>query len=171
VLVTHDQAEALMMSDRIALMNQGRVEQIGTADVIYRRPATAFAAEFVGEANVLEAEYLTSGEGAVSVRLQGGLELRIPTAIWPAGATRGLVSIRPEKIHLSETRLSDGNVFEARVDEKVFKGAFDHFMLSTTASTRLIALAPNESARRVPLRAGERVWCAVHAEDIVVIGS
>jgi spermidine/putrescine transport system ATP-binding protein len=171
VFVTHDQEEALTMSDRIALIHEGRVEQCGDVHEIYHRPATAFAAEFVGQANLLEAERVGREGDRVQFRLKGGLVLDVSADRWPGDALRARVSIRPEKIHVSKSRLTEENAFAATVEEEVFKGAFDRFALTTAIGTRLIATMANESALREPIHAGDRVWCAVHADDIVVISS
>ena len=169
IFVTHDQEEALTMSDRIALVNGGRIEQLGEVHEIYHRPATAFAAEFIGQANLLAAEVLETSGGAVRIRLDGGLVLRLPAAAWPAGEARAIVSIRPEKIHVSKTPLEGENAFEATVHEEVFKGATDRLTIAAAIGTRLTAIAANESALRQPIHEGDRVWCALHADDIVVV--
>ena len=77
VFVTHDQEEALMMSDRVAVMCAGRVEQIGTVDEIYYKPTTRFVATFIGETNIIEAELLANRGEFVRCRLKGGLELDV----------------------------------------------------------------------------------------------
>ena len=168
VFVTHDQEEALTISDRIALVNRGRIEQIGTTLEIYHKPATAFGAEFIGQANVLEAEWVGNESGFARLRV-AGIELRVAAEAWPAGVTRARVSIRPEKIHLGKTRPVGGSGFEVRVDEEIFKGAIDRFGLVTASGARLVAVVANESALREAVHAGDRVWCAVHADDIVVL--
>ena len=169
IFVTHDQEEALTMSDRIALIHEGRVEQCGDVHEIYHRPATVFAAEFVGQANLLEAELIGRDGDVAHFRLKGGLALSVPASRWPVGAARARVSIRPEKVHVSKSPLAEQNAFAATVEEEVFKGAVDRFVLATTPGTRLTAIVANESARREPIHAGDRVWCAIHADDIVVI--
>jgi spermidine/putrescine transport system ATP-binding protein len=169
VFVTHDQEEALTMSDRIALIHRGKIEQLGDVHEIYHRPATAFAAEFIGHANLVDAERVGEDRGTARIRLAGGLEMLIPTGAWPAGLTRARLSIRPEKIHLSKAPLNEPNAFEARVEEEVFKGATDRFVLAASTGTRLVAVATNESALRTAIHAGDRVWCAIHADDIVVV--
>ena len=85
VLVTHDQDEALALSDRIAVVNAGVLEQVGPPREIYHRPATAFVAAFVGHANLLPAERIRGSAGRIAVRLAGGLELDVPAERWPAG--------------------------------------------------------------------------------------
>jgi spermidine/putrescine transport system ATP-binding protein len=169
VFVTHDQAEAMTMSDRIALVHEGRIEQCGPAAELYLRPATPFAAAFIGETNLVVAERIRAEAGLIVARLEGGLEVRLPAARWPEGAARVRVSIRPEKVHLGRGPLGEGTAFEARVEEETFKGALDHFSLLTAAGTRLKAVRANESAWRESITAGERVWGAIHPDDIVVV--
>jgi spermidine/putrescine transport system ATP-binding protein len=174
VFVTHDQEEALTMSDRIAVMQGGRISQLGAPAEIYHRPRTAFVADFVGEANLLKAERVAggSGEGAdgVAVRLEGGLLMRVPERAWPEAAERALVSIRPEKVCVSKKPIPGAeNLFEATIAEEIFQGAFDHLVLRTGAGTVLSAVVPNESAIMEALHEGDRVWCGLHLDDLVVI--
>jgi spermidine/putrescine transport system ATP-binding protein len=157
------------MSDRIALIHRGRIEQIGEVHEIYHRPATAFAAEFIGHSNLLDVELLDRAHGAVLLRLGGGLTLQLPERTWTTTGTRARVSIRPEKIHVSKTSITGENCFEARVEDEVFKGASDRLVLATSSGTRLTAVVPNESALLAAVHAGDHVWCAVHSDDIVVI--
>ena len=77
IFVTHDQEEALTMSDRVAVMSSGRVEQIGTVDEIYYRPASRFVATFIGETNIVEAEVLSGRNGLLHCRIEGGLKLDV----------------------------------------------------------------------------------------------
>jgi spermidine/putrescine transport system ATP-binding protein len=169
VFVTHDQEEALTMSDRIALVHQGRIEQLGTPHAVYHHPATAFAAEFIGETNLLRAERIAADAATVRVRLAGGLEVTLPAAAWPAGAPAALVSFRPEKVHVARTPLAAANTFAARVEEEIFKGATDHLRLATTAGTQLRAVVANESAHGEIFHAGDTVHCSLHADDLVVL--
>ncbi len=103
------------------------------------------------------------------IRLKGGLEFVLPSASWPAGATQALISIRPEKIHVSKQPVAAENVFIARVEEEVFKGALDHLVLLTEGGARLSVVAANESALLEPIHAGDRVYCGLHASDLVVV--
>ena len=169
VFVTHDQEEALTMSDRIALVNGGKIEQVGEGHEIYHRPATRFAADFVGEANLLEAEFASTNGRTVHVRVKGGLELTLPHSVWPAELKQALISIRPEKIHVSKSPVATLNAFEAKVEEEVFKGALDHLILATNAGTRLNAVVANESALLEAIHRGDRVFCGLHASDVVVM--
>jgi len=168
ILVTHDQEEALTMSDRIALLNGGCVEQVGTAPEIYRRPATAFAAEFMGHANLVQAELIRHEDGRARVRLSGGLEICLAAGAWVAGRAQALISIRAERIRLSTTPLSEENAFKARIEESLYRGSSERFGLATSTGTRLNAVVPGETARGDSLRTGDRVWAAVSPEDIFV---
>ena len=173
VFVTHDQEEALTMSDRIAIVNRGRIEQLGTAHEIYHRPATRFAANFVGQANLLEARLLSRDAASARVSVAGGLELTLPAASWPADEATALIAIRPEKIHLTKTAASfpagATNTFEALIDEEIFQGAMKHLAITTVAGTRLNAVVANEGALGESFRAGDRVFCGLHTDDLVVV--
>jgi spermidine/putrescine transport system ATP-binding protein len=169
VFVTHDQEEALTMSDRIAVVNHGRIEQLDTAHEIYHRPATPFVADFVGQGNLLPAEFVTLAGFDARVRLEGGLELLVPANNWPMGVRQALISIRPEKIHVSRIPVAASNTFAARVEEEVFRGATDHLVIATAAGTRLAAVVANESELGDVFHAGDQVFCALHADDLVVV--
>jgi spermidine/putrescine transport system ATP-binding protein len=171
IFVTHDQEEALTISDRIALIHQGRIEQCDDVHAIYHRPATAFAADFIGEANLFEAERLAIEGESVLMRVAGSLELRVPLANWPADVMSAKISVRPEKVHLSRVPLEEPNSFEVRVEEEIFTGVVDRFVLTTESGLRINAVRANESALRETIHAGDRVWCAIHADDIVVVSS
>ncbi|MFN5559159.1 MAG: ABC transporter ATP-binding protein [Opitutaceae bacterium] len=170
VFVTHDQEEALTMSDRIAVFNQGRLEQLGSASAIYHQPRTAFVADFIGEANLLTAEAIARSGTMTRLRVEGGLELEIPTDRWPAGGSKVVISLRPEKIVVSKRPLEAEAIFTARVTDELFQGALDRLHLQTESGTRLTALVANESALREAIHAGDAVWCGVHADDIAVVG-
>jgi spermidine/putrescine transport system ATP-binding protein len=102
LLVTHDQQEALALSDRVAVMSQGRIEQVGTPREIFERPATAFVATFTGAANLWDAEVLgTAGEGRLRVRLAAGVELTVPAPPSTPGSTAP--SAAPEAQEAPET--------------------------------------------------------------------
>jgi spermidine/putrescine transport system ATP-binding protein len=171
VFVTHDQEEALTMSDRIAIVNRGRIEQLATAQEIYHRPATAFAAEFVGAANLLSARRLGRDAAGVRIQVAGGLELTLPVTVWPDGMEEALISIRPEKVHVGRAPIPGANGFTARIEEEIFKGATDHLRLATAAGTRLQAVVANESALGEIFHVGEEICGGLHADDIVVLPS
>ena len=171
VFVTHDQEEALTMSDRIAIVNRGRIEQLGSAHEIYHRPATAFAAEFIGAANLLSARLVRRDAGSVRIQVAGGLELTLPSASWPGAMEEALISIRPEKVHVGRAPIPGANGFTARIEEEIFKGATDHLRLATAAGTRLQAVVANESALGEIFHVGEEICCGLHADDVIVLAA
>ena len=170
IFVTHDQEEALTMSDRIAVVNKGRVEQLGDVNEIYHRPRTTFVANFIGMANILPATILSRSGDRASIRLDGKLDLSIRDANIASNTETLLVSIRPEKIHIQKTPLATGdNIFEATISEEIFKGATDELTLTTASGLELCAVAANESAHEECFNKGDKVFCSLHPNDVVVV--
>ncbi|MBB5693364.1 ABC transporter ATP-binding protein [Muricoccus pecuniae] len=108
--VTHDQEEALSLSDRVAILNRGDLVQVGTPEALYERPATRFVADFLGKSNFIEGEAATDAEGIVLRR--GGTRVLARGAA-PGG--RALLSLRPEKIALLSGEAAEDNVVEGRI--------------------------------------------------------
>ena len=132
VFVTHDQGEALTMSDRIAVFNRGKIEQIGSPRDIYDRPATRFVAEFIGETNLLEGTLETLTGPTAQVRLTRGGHLTVPAAEGLAPGQAVLVSIRPERIRLAGADISLGNALPTRILDSVYQG--DHLRVQLDGS-------------------------------------
>lgn len=118
VFVTHDQEEALTMSDRIAVMSEGRVQQIGMPRAIYEAPQNRFVADFIGETNLLDVTVNAVADGMADLTLPGGLPLRCPAA---EGAARGVghISVRPERITIGAP---GPGVLTATVADHVYLG-------------------------------------------------
>jgi ABC-type Fe3+/spermidine/putrescine transport system ATPase subunit len=125
VYVTHDQEEALTMSDQVAVMNDGRLEQLGGVTEIYEEPASEFVADFIGETNLVRGTYGEDGDGAVVE--SGGLSFRVPAT--PAAAGDVSFAIRPEKIRLGDDAAGRDNVFEATVVDEIYKGNLGKFVV------------------------------------------
>jgi ABC-type Fe3+/spermidine/putrescine transport system ATPase subunit len=118
VYVTHDQREALSLSDRIVVFDHGRIEQLGTPDEVYRAPASPFAARFVGDANVLPVEVVGHGGGRAAVTL-AGQSLSVPCDA-PLTTGDAWLVLRPEAVRLEET---DGTGLGGTVRDLAFRGA------------------------------------------------
>lgn len=118
----------MTMSDRIAVFNQGRIEQLGSASEIYHRPTTAFVAQFIGQANLIEADVVGVDDLRATIHVGGGIQL---TASCPASTStkRVLISIRPEKLRVSHRRFNGADVFPAAVEDVLFKGALEQLLL------------------------------------------
>jgi len=149
VYVTHDQAEALTMSDRIAVFHQGRIQQIAAPRTLYESPANLFVASFVGENNRFTGEIVeTQAESCVAsvegTRIHGRAAAQI------AAATRVTISVRPERISIQETPGNDGeNMLAGRIEETIFLGDRVRVRMQC-ALGELVANVPARDAANIP---------------------
>jgi spermidine/putrescine transport system ATP-binding protein len=167
VYVTHDQEEALTMSDSIAVMNLGELQQVGNAEDVYERPANSFVAQFIGISNLLEATAENGG-----VRLASGLSLpaAVPSEIAPGSSVR--LSIRPEKLALGPP--ADGRVsVEGTIVESVYMGTVTHYVIELAPGARMIAVAQNTEDASGGNRpaVGARAMLSWRAEHALVLAS
>jgi ABC-type Fe3+/spermidine/putrescine transport system ATPase subunit len=122
IYVTHDQEEAITMSDRIAVLNAGRVEQFASVVDIYRKPRTRFVADFIGEANSFEG-VVESAELPTWVRCAGDLRIRSSVAVeTPVAGVHGVVVVRPERVVIGDAVTKLENQFEMEVRDVIFTG-------------------------------------------------
>ena len=144
VFVTHDQEEALTMSDRIAVFERGRVAQVGTAAEIYEHPQTAFVAGFVGTSTVLT--------GPAAVELLG---------------KSGTFAVRPERVRLART----GSGVPGTIAEVVYLGATTRYLVDLEAGPRITASEANTEAGAASAiqRRGERVLVSIRPGDVVAL--
>lgn len=122
IFVTHDQEEALTMSDRICVMNNGLIEQIGTPEEIYEQPATRFVADFIGETNILEGTVEWVENDLAAIRLDDEQRVRIKNKDFKAGDS-AIFAIRPEKLKICSNPLEDSNCLKAVLKERNYGGA------------------------------------------------
>ena len=139
VFVTHDQGEALTMSDRIAVMSDGRVEQIGTPEEIYNSPASLFVAGFIGSANLLPGEVVGTDGGDTVVGLTAGHTVRARTDLDRPAGTPVSVMLRPERLTASATSRDDGRSIEGTVADVVFQGATARIVVHLKDESEVIA--------------------------------
>jgi putative spermidine/putrescine transport system ATP-binding protein len=133
--VTHDQEEAMAMSDRICLMNNGRIEQIGSPRDLYFRPRSAFVADFLGESNILDGEVVAPGEIAVGQNLR--VKARAPEGAAPGEKVK--LVIRPESLRLLGPAEAADNVVTGSVSEAVFVGGVSRFFVTLAGGLVLSA--------------------------------
>ncbi len=139
VFVTHDQGEALTMSDRIAVMSEGRVEQIGTPQEIYNSPATLFVAGFIGSANLLPGEVVShDGDDAV-VHLSSGATVRARSTQVRSPGSPVSVMLRPERLTASLEPRDDGRSIPGTVADVVFQGATARLIVHLDDGSDVIA--------------------------------
>ncbi len=157
VYVTHDQAEALTMSDRIAVFNDGEVQQLSTPDELYERPQNSFVAQFIGENNRLKGtvEEL-DGSGACIVRLDSGDRVWASAVKVRKKGDRTLLSLRPERVEIDPEQGRLANVLEGRIEELIYLGDHLRTRLSVAGHADFIVKIPNKGG--LPgLSAGTRV--------------
>ncbi len=145
IYVTHDQEEAMTMSDRIAVMRAGRIEQLGTPEELYERPTTPFVAGFLGVSNLLEGEVAGRDGALVSIRLRDGTVLRAPSdGVAASGAVR--LGVRPEKLRVEsgENGTSNGlNSLAGVVLDASYIGVSTQYLVETADGHRLTVYTQN----------------------------
>jgi putative spermidine/putrescine transport system ATP-binding protein len=151
VFVTHDQEEALAMSDRIAVMNGGRVEQVGTPTEIYNQPTTRFVADFIGDTNIFRGERTTTSTIASALDVGKGLILALPPS--DAQGTGVLsVALRPEKIRLSlraDASTPAGSSAHGTVENTNFLGGAVLYRITLEGGHRILVQQPNAGTSRL----------------------
>jgi len=171
VYVTHDQEEALAMSDRIAVMNGGHVEQIGTPREIYERPDTAFVADFIGSLNALELRIdELVGVNAV-MRLGEAERLVVPVGPGHRAGESVRVAVRPERVQIEPVGsplLNGGSRLEGTIAEIVFLGMYTQFHVDTEAGRLVSHRLADESLRG--LEGGSRVALSWDVEQASLLG-
>jgi spermidine/putrescine transport system ATP-binding protein len=159
VYVTHDQEEALTMSDRIAVMNHGRVEQLGTPEELYERPRTRFVADFIGTTNLLAGSVESAGGETALIRLGSGDQCVVAGGTLRVGDPVEL-SIRPESIELhpsAGTATSPGSI-AATVDQVAYLGGNVQYIVRTTGGLSITAVASKTGERLTIGRAVDVTW-------------
>ncbi|HZS83447.1 MAG TPA: ABC transporter ATP-binding protein [Stellaceae bacterium] len=171
IYVTHDQREALVMSDRVAVMNEGRIAQLGSPSELYDRPADRFVASFIGESNFLEGTVLDSRGDAVTVGIAGANVTAISAAPPPAGATV-MLAIRPEKLAFRDDdgrhRAGEVNSLAVSVREVSFVGEMHRYTLDIEGGPTLVLKQQHRFAVR-PRAAGERASVEWHVNDTLIV--
>ncbi|MDQ3149632.1 MAG: ABC transporter ATP-binding protein [Chloroflexota bacterium] len=178
IFVTHDQEEAMTMSDRIAVMRRGRIEQLGAPSDLYERPRTEFVAGFLGVSNLLDADVLSRGDPMAELQLADGTVLRAPNSM-VNGSDRVRIGVRPEKLRVQP--LADGevptpesttNTIEGTVLDASYIGVSTQYLVETADGHKLTVYAQNleTSGANEVLADGQRVRLAWNPHHTFVIG-
>lgn len=168
VYVTHDQTEALSMADRIALMKDGRIVQVGTPRQLYDRPATRFAADFLGEANFVEGRVAASGP---PVRIETPAGTLSAAGTGPAAVGASVTCcVRPERITLSAGDEASEGALPATVESTTFLGDLRQVTcrLGDDVIWKVSLLAPQRGASE-DIKAGAKVFLCIEPEDVTVL--
>jgi spermidine/putrescine transport system ATP-binding protein len=163
VFVTHDQEEAMTMSDRIAVMSRGRLQQLGRPREIYDYPANSFVAGFIGASNLLDGVV-----GRDGIELIDGVTVRTGHSSLPVG-TVVVVSIRPEKITLAQTANGDRAHLQGEVVDSVYLGALTHVSLRIAGGQRILAMVPHGSDLAERLAPGASAVIQWRPDDMTVL--
>jgi spermidine/putrescine transport system ATP-binding protein len=169
ICVTHDQEEAMTMADRIAVMREGIVEQIGTPEEIYNHPRTRFVANFMGESNFFTGCDIRAEGGTIRIHLDDG-----STVLTPADGSRSadglLPGVRPEKIDITVNRPADAsvNAVQGTVEEIVFVGTMLYYIVRI-ANGLLFRVISQTISSRQRVAEGDRVYLAWPVEDTFVV--
>jgi putative spermidine/putrescine transport system ATP-binding protein len=165
VYVTHDQTEALTMSDRVAVFDDGRIQQLAAPDVLYEQPENSFVAQFIGENNTLEGVVQEVSNGLATVRLDDGeiIDCKPVNVSQPGERTR--VSIRPERVEYNRERLSpDAHTLKAEVLEFIYMGDIYRTRLRVAGNDEFIIKTRNAPDQR-RLSPGEHIEIGWLPED------
>lgn len=167
IFVTHDQSEALSLSDRIAVMSEGRIRQVGPPVEIYARPCERFVASFVGDANVLRGR-LDRVEGADAIVALGGVQIKVPAAPLAGLALSGPVDLflRPEQLQVSDQAGASASV--GTIAAQVYQGGHVDLYLESAdcmSGRLLVRLAGHEIMMRWPI--GARVNISINSGNVV----
>ena len=163
IYITHDQEEAINMSDRIAVMNKGTFEQIGTPDEIYNHPKTSYVATFVGNANILKGTAQETEADILKVSLAGSIVSAVAEGKKIAPGTPVTLAVRSENMIFDETCQSG---MEAVVVEKSFAGGLLRVVLKLADGTEVIA---NRHGIDAGVQPGQKVTCHFDAENAVLV--
>ncbi|OYR32505.1 MULTISPECIES: ABC transporter ATP-binding protein [Brucella] len=164
VFVTHDQTEALTMSDRIAIFNHGKIEQIGEPSEIYDRPKTQFVAEFIGETNLVSGTVASSSNGIVDVTLDDGQTIKVASTAGLEPRSTINVSVRPERIELGQSGAAK-NQLKVTVADIVYHG--DHLQVQVDAGNRSFVVKATRTA--ITPKIGQEVIASFAPEQCWVV--
>lgn len=175
IFVTHDQTEAMAVSDRIAVFNQGRLEQIGTPPEIYETPTSTFVADFIGDTNYFDGVVKEASDPEyIQLDVQDFPSI---SCFKDKQLTNGdfvRLSVRPEKIHISRERPAANpllNIFQGVVEDVVYKGDHTHF--GVKVADRIISVTQQHNhflLDESPIRWDDNVWIGWHANDGFMLG-
>jgi len=174
VYVTHDQGEALTMSDRIAVMNDGRIEHLGTPRDIYERPATKFVAGFIGTSNLLSGTVGRVDDGRAVIVIGPGERIIMPvdgTGVTPGQSVE--LSVRPEKIDLTTTEPAGGDrsVVRGVVTEVVYLGTSTNYNVTTSTGADVVVFDQNASNAEDIAARGDSVFLSWNPQHSYPIGA
>lgn len=165
IYVTHDQSEALTMSDRIAVFNDGVICQLDTPEDLYEKPQNSFVAQFIGENNQLPGTIVSIGRDSCAVELDGGGVIKALPVGGQGVGSRTLLSVRPERIVISGMGDSLENNFKARIKEIIYKGEHTRIRVELLNGTATLTAKMPVARKELQPRQGEAITIGWPAQD------
>jgi putrescine transport system ATP-binding protein len=172
VIVTHDQEEAMTVSSRVAVMDHGKIDQVGPPDEIYEFPVSRYVADFIGDINLIEGKSESTGEDDYHIHwIEGADTIRATSADGLADGTQCCFAIRPEKVAISSERPPDAaNAIQGEVSDIAYLGNISTYHVKTPAGNIIKAQATNQRRRsRSRFTWGDTVWLSWTATAGVVL--
>jgi spermidine/putrescine ABC transporter ATP-binding subunit len=168
IYVTHDQSEALTMSDRIAVMDQGRVQQLGRPEELYQRPATQFVADFLGDSNFLTGEIIASGDEHDVVETATALRFVISHDSGSVVGDRVVCALRPERVMLTAAADAVDNSYHGTIVERIYLGELTKLRVALPSGETLTVSQQNRLGSRDEA-AGETISVGWRCADAVIV--
>ena len=163
VYVTHDQGEALTMSNRIAVFNDGKVQQLSSPDKLYEEPVNSFVAEFIGENNTFSGEVSEISNDKCKIKLNSGSEIFANPIRVKSKGEKSIVSIRPERAIIDPEEKMD-NKHKGKIEEIIYHGDHTRVRLSLLGNKAFILKVPNSSAR-MDIKLGNEISVGWNSHD------
>ncbi len=164
VYVTHDQSEALTMSNRIAVFNDGVVQQLSTPDILYEKPENSFVAQFIGENNRMTGTIKELNGNYCSVDLDGGGAVKALKVNVDSVGEKTQLSVRPERVTVDSSSNTDENVFTGEIKELIYLGDHIRARLDVCGNEEFIVKIPNEG--NINLKEGQSINLSWSPDDI-----
>jgi spermidine/putrescine transport system ATP-binding protein len=167
IFVTHDQEEALMLSDRIAVMEGGSLIQLDTPRVVYEKPRSRFVGEFIGQSNFLEGRVVRVGPSGAEIETDSGLPVRLPSEAQASVGSRGTLQIRAERVnvHRQQPPPSAGCAYFGTVERVVYVGTTIQYFIMLENHDLIMAIRP--AFGELPFAQHEAAWISFDPEDLV----
>jgi len=163
VYVTHDQGEALTMSNRIAVFNEGKIQQLSNPDKLYEEPVNSFVAEFIGENNTFQGEVSEISGNKCSVKLGSGDEILANPISVKLKGDKTKISLRPERALINPEEKIE-NKFKGKIEEVIYHGDHTRIRMNLLGKSQFILKIPNSSAR-MDLKLGNEMIIGWHSKD------
>jgi len=168
IYVTHDQSESMTMSNRIAVMNEGRIEQVGSPAEMYDSPSNYFVADFIGESNFIDGRVEETGPAGCTFRTNGGLICKVSPPPEGKNGRRQLV-IRPEKISPVESGKTFTNQFQAIIDEALYLGDITTYWITLVQDGTRLTVKQQNKFSNLRIKKGDTIFVGWNERDNCIV--